>query len=150
MKYTNIFVIACLLGVIDGHKLRNKGSDVYDELSPLGLKTATKIAESMNPKVAYASDADSLPETVAPKRESTFERTLAKAGSVPIPANPIYDLDETIEMTPANQPYKKDFIISGYNGADEDEIMDKAINEYAVPALDAYQNKTSQKVLNKK
>ena len=46
-------------------------------------------------------------------------------------------------MTPLNQPTEKDFIPSGYNGGDEDEIMEQVINEYAAPALDAYQNKTS-------
>tara|TARA_B110001450_G_C17369331_1_gene378983 strand:- start:164 stop:475 length:312 start_codon:yes stop_codon:yes gene_type:complete len=40
--------------------------------------------------------------------------------------------------------------MSGYNGADEDEIMDKVFNELAVAELDSYNNKTQQKVLTKK
>lgn len=47
-------------------------------------------------------------------------------------------------------PEKKHFILSGYNGADEDEIMDKVINEYAETTKDSYGNKLSQKVLSKK
>ena len=40
--------------------------------------------------------------------------------------------------------------MSGYNGADEDEIVDKVINEFAVFTKDSYGNKLSQKVLWKK
>ena len=40
--------------------------------------------------------------------------------------------------------------ISGYNGGDEEEIMDKVINAYSDYARDSTNNKTSQKVLSKK
>ena len=66
-----------------------------------------------------------------------------------IPANPIYDLDNMVDVAYDKLPTKSAFIRSGYNGADEDEIMDKVINNYATAELDAYKNKTSQKVLTK-
>jgi len=34
-------------------------------------------------------------------------------------------------------------MMSGYNGADEDEIVDKVINEFAVFTKDSYGNKLS-------
>ena len=104
------------------------------DVDDLGFKTATKIAESIDPTVVYKSDKDMLPETIAPSRASTLERR-----GVNIPANPIYDLETTIENYVP--PEKKHFIMSGYNGADEDEIMDKIINEYSEVAKDSYGNK---------
>ena len=60
-------------------------------------------------------------------------------------------MDETIEAMNNGtiKAEKKHFILSGYNGADEDEIMDKVINEYSTFALDSTLNKTSQKLLSK-
>ena len=86
---------------------------------------------------------DVLPESVAPQKESTLERR-----GVNIPANPIYDLDTTIDNYVL--PEKKHHIISGYNGGDEDEILDQVINEFAEVSKDSYGNKTGQKVLSKK
>lgn len=39
-------------------------------------------------------------------------------------------------------PTKDDVKISGYNGADEDEIMDKVIKEYSDHAKDSTLNET--------
>lgn len=122
------FTIAALMSA--SHAIKVKDISVED----LGFKTATKIAESINPTVVYKEEKDMLPETIAPSRASTLERR-----GVNIPANPIYDLETTIESYVL--PEKKHHIISGYNGADEDEIMDKIINEYAELAKDSYGNK---------
>ena len=73
---------------------------------------------------------------------STMERR-PKVAKGSIPSNPIYDLDNMVDVAYDKLPTKAAFIKSGYNGADEDEIMDKVINNYATPELDAYGNKTS-------
>eukprot|EP00356_Strombidium_inclinatum_P008456 CAMPEP_0170498600 /NCGR_PEP_ID=MMETSP0208-20121228/28358_1 /TAXON_ID=197538 /ORGANISM="Strombidium inclinatum, Strain S3" /LENGTH=111 /DNA_ID=CAMNT_0010775825 /DNA_START=81 /DNA_END=416 /DNA_ORIENTATION=- len=47
-------------------------------------------------------------------------------------------------------PTKEDMHLSGYNGADEDEIMDKVIKQFSDQALDSTNNKSSQLMLSKK
>lgn len=49
-----------------------------------------------------------------------------------IPANNILDLDDTLGNYIGKQPEKKDMHLSGYNGADEEEIMDKVFNKMCV------------------
>ena len=51
-------------------------------------------------------------------------------------------MEHNAAFDPKNLPSESDFIISGFNGAEEDEIMDKVFNEYSVNAIDSYGNKT--------
>ena len=60
------------------------------------------------------------------------------------------DLEDTLGNYIGKQPTKDNTHLSGYNGGDEDEIMDKVFNNLAVAALDSYNNKTGQKVITKK
>ena len=59
-----------------------------------------------------------------------------------IPSNGILDLEDTLGNYIGKQPTKDNMHMSGYNGADEDEIMDKVFNNLAVAELDSYNNKT--------
>ena len=79
---------------------------------------------------------------MAPTKESTLERKMLKEGEAAKAANPIYDVEHNAAFDPKNLPSESDFIISGFNGAEEDEIMDKVFNEYSVNAIDSYGNKT--------
>ena len=117
----------------------------YASAAKLNQHVAHKLrddsADLPSPTFVNAPDGEPLPETVAPKKTSTLERRTDPE----IPANPIYDLEYDIEHLPT----KADFRVSGYNGADEDEIMDKVIKEYSVNARDSTNNKTGQKMLSK-
>lgn len=48
------------------------------------------------------------------------------------------------------KPTIEDMNISGYNGADEYEIMDKVIKAYSQNAVDIYGNTNKQLMLSKK
>jgi len=100
------------------------------------------------PEYLHGYEISTLTPTVAPNPASTMERR-AEVAEGHIPSNPIYDLENIINDGVNNLPEKKNVIMSGYNGADEDEIMDKVINSYSTPELDSSKNKTSQKVLTK-
>ena len=99
-------------------------------------------------------------DSVAPKRESTVEgrvdeevnhgRYTQDVMNGVVPSNNILDLDDTLGNYVGQQPTKDHMHLSGYNGGDEDEIMDKVFNKLSVAALDSTNNKTGQKLLMKK
>lgn len=60
-----------------------------------------------------------------------------------------YD-DTVFEDDEVKKPTVTDQEMSGYNGGDEYEIMDKVIKEYSNNAIDIYGNTNKQMLLSKK
>ena len=140
----NLMVLALLLGASQSYKLR-----IRDDEDTYGYQTAANVAHGIDSKNAFLENSERLPSTIAPSTQSTLERRARTLNEPLKPINPIYDVKMDEPLTADNIPFAEHHIVSGYHGADEDEIMTKVFNEFSQPEIDTYGNKSSQKLLLK-